>query len=197
MKHFAVLAKIELPDHTAYLTDGNAITYDGDTYSPDDSLLGSLAGVSSLSESSGDIPAIDLQFHPPAPLLMADLADGALHSSEVRIWLVEVDYETGEADTATLLFSGQIDQPSVSIARGEYTLSLSVVPTLERLFERDTGNALSSAFHKSLYAGETGHDNASGLVYPVTWGLASVKVATTGTASIGAGNDGTFVGALA
>jgi hypothetical protein len=52
---------------------------------------------------------------------------------------------------------------------------VSCVPETEVLFFSDDGNGLSSEFHKSIYPGETGHDQATGLVIPITWGVAGAR----------------------
>lgn len=48
---------------------------------------------------------------------------------------------------------------------------MTVVSAAERLFARNTGNGLSSAFQKSVWPGDTGHDNATGLGTPIAWGV--------------------------
>src|SRR3546814_8736110 len=45
-------------------------------------------------------------------------------------------------------------------------LAVSVVSLAERLFELNIGNSLNSAWHKSVWPGELGHDNATGLSIP-------------------------------
>ena len=169
------LLKIELPDHTAYLSDGGFIEYDGDTYTSYDSVLGSIAGIEPMSEGGdGQIPALGLSFHIPSVDSITALSSGALQQSTVKLWLAEYTVETGLiSGTPDLQFLGQIDQPVFKIAKGEFSCTLAVVSKAEWFFEKDIGNGLSSAFHKDLYPGETGHDNATGLQVAVAWGAAS------------------------
>jgi len=87
-----------------------------------------------------------------------------------------------------LLFYGQIDQTILRVGRAVRELAMTIVSTLERLFLRNEGNSLSPVFHKSVWPGETGHDNATGLTVPVAWGVASSSGASSaGSASGGGG----------
>jgi hypothetical protein len=177
------LLKIELPAHTAYLSDGGVTVFAGDTYRPEDDVLGALAAIEIMSEGTGQqIPALDIGFAAPGVGAIAALSNGAIQQSRVRLWIAEYDTETGGVvGTPDLRFIGIIDQPQISAAFRELTISISVVPEMEFLFSRPDGNELSASFHKALYAGETGHDNATGLGIATAWGVASPPRANTGT----------------
>ena len=180
------LLKIELPSGDVLLTDGGVTEYAGDVYSAEDATLGALATVGTIAEGVGDeIPALDLGFAPPGPIAVTALSNGAIQQSRVRLWLAEFDVDTGEVTgTPELRFIGFVDQPRVSFAFREFNATITAVPDLEAMFFKDTGNGLSPTFHKSLYPGETGHDNASGLSISVNWGTASPP---TKRASFGGG----------
>lgn len=169
------LLKIELPSHTVLLSDGGVTTYAGDTYTAYDSVLGSLASISTIAEGVGqEIPALELQFSPPGVTAVTSLSVGAIQQSKVRLWVAEFDVDTGAVvGTPELRFIGFVDQPQVSFGFRQFTVTINAVPELEAMFFKDTGNGLSSTFHKALYPGELGHDNASGLSIPVAWGVAS------------------------
>lgn len=186
------LLKIELPSHTVLLTDGGVTEWAGDTYTAYDEVLGSLASIDTIAEGvSGEIPALELQFASPGPVAVSSLSDGAIQQSAVRLWVAEFDVETGEViGTPELRFIGFVDQPQVSFAFRQFTVTITAVPQLELLFFKDTGNGLSSTFHKALYAGELGHDNASGLTIPIAWGVASPPRGGTSFGGGGAGGGG-------
>lgn len=179
------LLKIELPDHDATICDGGFIVFGADTYKSRDSVLGTLAAVESMAEGIGDeIPALDLTFNPPDALAITTLSNGAIQKSPVRFWIGEFNAATGELDgTPDLQFIGFIDQPIIRWGTRQYEIALSAVSQSEWFFERDTGNALSAAFHKSLYPGETGHDNATGLGISVAWGVAGPSRGTSYSSS--------------
>src|SRR3546814_9368912 len=61
--------------------------------------------------------------------------------------------------------------------------SSDLVSLAERLFELNIGNSLNSAWHKSVWPGELGHDNATGLSIPVAWGVESPRSSGGGTTS--------------
>lgn len=172
------LLKIELPDHTVLLSDGGVTVWDGDTYTSKDSVLGSIASVEVLSEGTGrEIPTLDLAFASPGLDALTALSVGALRQSRVRLWIAQYDRETGEVTgTPDLWFSGFVDQPRFSSAFKEFSLSVTCVSEFEAMFFKDTGNGQSSTFHKSIYPGETGHDNGTGLSIPVAWGAPSPPV---------------------
>lgn len=186
------LLKIELPDHTVLLSDGGVTEYDGDTYIAEDSLLGSLASIDTISEGIGqEIPALELGFAPPSNVAVTALSNGAIQQSTVRLWIAEFDIDTGAVvGTPELRFIGFVDQPQVSYSLGQFGVTITAVPQLEALFFKDDGNGLSSSFHKSLYAGETGHDNATGLQVSVAWGANSPRSGGGSGGGGGANNRG-------
>ena len=61
-----------------------------------------------------------------------------------------------------------------------------------QLLLRNSGNSLSAAWHKSVWPGETGHDQATGLKTPVAWGVASPPGGVSG----GGGGGGSFGGGI-
>lgn len=169
------LLKIEFPDHTVLLNDGGVTVWNGDTYTPHDSLVGSISSIEGIKEGMGaEIPALDITFAPDGLPAITAFSVGAIQKSAVRMWLAEYNVETGAVvGTPELRFFGFVDQPQVNIGLRTFSISVSIVPELERLFLRDNGNGLGSAFHKSVYPGETGHDNATGLSISVAWGAES------------------------
>lgn len=186
------LLKIELPDHTVLLTDGGVTDYDGDTYTAEDSVLGSLASIEAIAEGIGQqIPALDLSFTPTSIVAVSALSIGAIQQSRVRLWVAEYNTDTGAViGTPDLRFSGFVDQPRVSMAFRQFSVSITAVPELEAMFYRDTGNGLSSTFHKSLYPGELGHDNATGLSLSIAWGTESPRRVFSSSGGIYGGSFG-------
>ena len=191
MTGYTALLKIDLPDGDVFLSDGGVTVFNGDTYRPTDAVLGGWATVDTIAEGIGDeIPALELGFSPPGVTAVTALSNGAIQQSRVRLWLAEYDTDTGEVvGTPELKFIGFVDQPQVSFAFRQFSVTITAVPDLEAMFFRDTGNGLSSTFHKALYAGELGHDNASGLSIPVAWGVESPR-GSGGSASGGSGSGG-------
>lgn len=169
------LLKIELPDATVRLCDGGFVVFDGETYTSNDATFGTVASLQALTEGVGEeIPAMELSLNPATDAAPADLSQPGFQRSAVRFWIGEYDPDAGTlSGTPDLLFYGQIDQTVLKVGRAVRELAMTIVSALERLFMRNEGNTLSPAFHKSVWPGETGHDNATGLTVPVAWGVES------------------------
>jgi len=67
---------------------------------------------------------------------------------------------------------------------------------IERLLLRNSGNSLSAAWHKSIWPGETGHDQATGLKTPVAWGVAAPPGGVSGGGYGGGGGFGGYLQSL-
>lgn len=176
------LCKIELPDATVRLSDGGFIVWGTDTFTSKDATFGTIASVDALEEGvDAEVPALDLVMFPASTAAAADLSQPGFQRSRVTFWLAEYDRETGLLDgDPDMLFDGQIDQTTLSGGRESRELAMTIVSTAERLFERNIGNSLSSSFHKSIWPGETGHDNATGLGKPVAWGVEAPPSTSSG-----------------
>lgn len=163
--------KMELPTGDVRLCDGGFIEYNGELYVSEHEIFGAISGLQPLNEGVGnEVPALQLTLVPGEDALPGDLTQPGFQRSRVRLWIGEFDTDTGQLiGNPDLMFDGQIDQTVFSVGAGR-ELSMSIVSTAERLFELNTGNSLSSSFHKSVWPGEKGHDNATGLTIPVAWG---------------------------
>lgn len=168
------LVKIELPADTILLCDGGFIEFASEIYRSADATFGTIGSVQALAEGQGDeVPALELTLLPSGDAAPADLLQPGFQRSRVRFWIGEYDLDTGLLDgTPDLMFDGQIDQTTLKVGATR-ELAMSVVSTAERLFERNTGNSLSDSWHQSVWPGEKGHANATGLSVPVAWGAES------------------------
>lgn len=184
----ALLAKIEFPTGDVRLTDGGFLVWNGETYRDRHATFGTVGSIQALSEGTGaQVPALELTLLPPGTVDAADLSDEGFQTSRARFWIAEFDLETHTVTgTPDLQFDGQVDQTIISAgADGGRDLAISVVSTAERLFARNAGNTLNPTWHKSIWTGETGHDNATGLVFPVAWGVESPNGGATSRAFFG------------
>lgn len=165
------LVKLELPDGDVLLCDGGFIVWDGDTYKSADAVFGTVESIEALGEGIGnEVPALGMTLLPPGASEPGDLVQPGFQTCRARFWIAEFELETHEVDgTPDLLFDGQIDQTFLRAGLSRQ-LDVSVVSLSERLFERNTGNSLNPSWHKSVWPGELGHDNATGLSIPIAWG---------------------------
>lgn len=196
------LVKLEFPDGDVRLCDGAFFTFNAELYKEADATFGSIGSVEALSEGVGDeVPALQMTLLPPGSSEPADLQQVGMQRSRVRFWIGEYIVATGAiSGTPDLMFDGQLDQSSLEVDATERRLAVSVVSTAERLFERNSGNSLNPVFHKAIWPGELGHDNATGLGIPVAWGTTSPSAggvsAGGGAYAIGAGAVGYGGGGL-
>jgi hypothetical protein len=172
---FTGLVKIEFPAYDLLLCDGAFFDWGADRYLSKDATFGVIGGLETISEGVGEeVPVIELTLLPPGDTPASTLAAPGYQTSRVRFWLAEYDVDTGLLDgTPELQLDGQVDQITLAFGPGARTMGTTVVPNTARLLERNIGNSLNSAFHKSIWPGETGHDNADGLGRQIAWGVES------------------------
>lgn len=169
------LIRIDFPTYTMRLASGGFLRVPDDgLYRSRDPLFGVLGGLSSLNEGVGEeVPVLSLTLLPPGSTAPAQLSKPGYQASRVKLMLAEYDPEAGTpVDEPDLLFDGQIDQTKLIFGQ-QRVVQMSIVSTHARLLERNIGNSLNSAWHKSVWPGETGHDNADGLGRQVAWGVES------------------------
>ncbi|MBX7459561.1 hypothetical protein [Qipengyuania huizhouensis] len=182
------LVQIDLPERTLRYCDGGFFEFGGEAFRSRDDTFGTIGSLQAMSEGVGDVvPALQMTLLPAGDAAAADLSKPGHQTSRVRFWIAEFDPATGVIGSAEVMFDGQIDQTILTVGKGTKTLDVSVVSLAERLFEGNIGNTLNPTWHKSVWPGETGHDNATGLSKPVAWGVESPRVGTTGRGSY---NDG-------
>jgi len=171
----AGLLKLELPGHTVLLCDGGTLLFEGDTYLSEDSVFGTIAAIEAVTEGIGDqAPAATITFAPQPDAAAADLSNAAMQGSRLRTWIAEVDYDTGVIlGTPDQQTDAVIDVPRLKIGKGKRLVEMDFVSSLERLFIIGTGNVLSGEFHRRVWPGERGCDNATGVEYTFAWGVGS------------------------
>lgn len=176
------LCKIELPSATVRLCDGGVIIWGAETFVGRHATYGAIGHVNSLREGDSDeLPPLEMSLLPPDTTAAADLLQPLFQGSRVRFWIAEYTLATSAVTgTPELKFDGELDQGTLNL---DGSLDLSVIPKAARLFELNIGNSLSPAFHKSVWSGELGHDNATGMAFPVAWGVESPPRATSGSSS--------------
>lgn len=170
---FTGLVKIEFPGHTLRLSDGGFIDWAGDLYQAKDDVYGTIGGAQAISEGVGEeVPVFELMLLPPGDRATSVLAAPGSQAARAQFWLAEYDVDAGTLiGTPDEQFDGQVDQISLAFGQDTRTMAVSIVSNTARLLERNIGNSLNSAFHKAVWPGELGHDNADGLGRQVAWGV--------------------------
>jgi len=185
----AGLVTFELPGYTIRACDGGQVKWGSEIFRSSDPEFGSIAEVGSFSEESGDQAAAgQVTFLPKDGVAAATLSSPAYQLAPVRFWLAQVDTATGEVDGDPMLLADmEIDTTEIEFGKDYRRLTIATIPAAERLFLINEGNTLSEAFHKAVWPGETGLDNATGVGGPVPWGAAGPPRGSTSASAAGAG----------
>jgi hypothetical protein len=187
------LAEFNLPGRDIRLCDGGFVYYGGNKFTSADPDFGAIESVDPLEERSGDeAPAGSLTFLPSSTASAAVLSQPTYQGSRMRFWLGRVDEATGAiAGDPELVFDGMLDTTTLRVGKGSRALDMGYISTAERLFNINEGNVLSPRFHKSVWPGEAGLDNATGVPLTVAWGVAGPpRGSTVGGSSGGVGGGG-------
>jgi hypothetical protein len=165
------LIKIEFPGYTALISDGGFVTYAGDTYQSEDPQFGVVSGFEINGTSPDQAPGGKITFLTPNAAAAALLVAPGFQTSKLSIWLAEVNEATATViGTPTVLTLAQLDRGVISETMRSREVALEFVSFGERLMTINEGNSLNGTFHKRMFPGELGLDNAIGMNTTVAWG---------------------------
>ena len=186
------LVRVDLPARTLRLCEGADTRWGADSHVVHDDDFGSLFAGELGSEGESDFaPGGTITLNAPNGTAAVTLSGAAMQGSAIKVWLAEVSGTTGlVTGTPELLFSGFIDVPRLRRAEGKRMLDLEFVSGAERMFRRNRGNTLSTRFQQSIWSGELGFDNATGVQLSVAWGVEAPARGTSFAAP--AGNRGSI-----
>jgi hypothetical protein len=165
--------EIVFPEHTLRLLTGSAqISFGGRTFTGSDPTYGVLSTDEDMTDGTGDqAPELRFTFIPTGDAATADLAAAHHQGSPVSVWLGVVDPASGQAvPDPLLIFYGMVDVPTIQVDRNTRTLEITVVSGFEYFFTNDDGARLSDAFHQSIWPGETGLNQVTGIMQHLYWG---------------------------
>lgn len=170
----AGLLEIEFPGYTLRLCDGSGeIDNAGTRFRGYDDRFGTVAATGPVESGEGDqAPSLDLVFLPPSTTAAADLAAPGMQFSRVRCWLAAVNPATGTViGAAERFFFGLVDTVEIAVDRGSREVNVQCVSAFERFFADDEGQRLADAYHQSIWPGELGLSNVTGITKNVPWGV--------------------------
>jgi hypothetical protein len=181
------LVRVELPGRTLRLCEGADTRWGADSYVVDEVDFGSLLSGELGAEGESEFaPGGTITLNPQGGVTAAALSNAAMQGSKLTVWLAEISGTTGLViGTPELLFSGFVDVPRLRRADGKRVLDLEFVSGAERLFRRNRGNTLSTRFQQSIWSGELGFDNATGVQLSVAWGVDAPPRGSSATVSGG------------
>lgn len=179
------LAVFELPDATLRLCDGGTVLWGADRFNSADPDFGVIGEAEPIPELAGDeMPSAMLTFLPSETAAAATLSSPAYQGAPARFYLAEVDTATGAVTgDPELLADMQLDTTTLILGRSTRKLEMGFVAAAQRLFLFNEGNTLTGRFHKSIWPGETGLDNATGKTGTIAWGVESPPRGTSGSGS--------------
>lgn len=187
----AGLVEINFPGWTLRLCDGSGVVdFGGANYSGSDDRFGSIGAISPITSGEGNnAPALDFTFFPASSTAAADLSAPSFQGSRVRVWLAVVDPETGKViGNPERVFFGLIDTTILMIGQGTRELNIQCVSGFERMFANNEGQRLADAFHQTIWPGELGFSNVTGITKNVSWGTESPpRSVSSGNGSAGLG----------
>lgn len=166
------LLKLDLPGGAVRLCDGGFCDWQGERYMAEHPVWGTIAAIEPVDEGVGDMaPGGKISFM-PAPDAPASALSSKTHANaRLRGWLGEIGPDGKTVTTARPLFDGLIDTTAIRLPRGQRLVDVTFIARAERLFLVNQGNTLSPRFHKSVWPGEAGFDNCTGVPKSVAWGV--------------------------
>lgn len=168
------LIKIELPTYTVFISDGGFVYFGGDTYQSEDAEFGVISGFEISGTAPDQAPGGKITFLTPSATAAAQLVSPGFQTSKLSIWLAEIDEATATViGTPTILTLAQLDRGVISETMRSREVALEFVSLGERLMTINEGNSLNGTFHKRIFSGELGLDNAIGMAVTIAWGAAS------------------------
>lgn len=165
------IAKFEFPAGAVRLCDGGFCYFGGEKYVARDPVWGVISGVDPVDEGSGDMaPGGRLTMMPNPDAPAAALNSRTLQNSRMRVWFGELEGDLKTVINAELLLDGLVDTTAIRISQGSRVIDLTWISRAEKLFLINEGNTLSPTFHKRVWLGELGLDNANGAQRQSAWG---------------------------
>lgn len=167
------------------LCDGGTLLFNSENYTSRDDTFGAISGFDPIGEGVGDeAPAGTLTFSPSPDAAPSVINAATLQGTRIRMWIADIDRDTGEiVGTPDMQLDNIVDVTRLRLGRNTFELAVDIVSRTERLFLLNEGNVLSGEFHRRIYPGETGLDNAIGVPTVIAWGVTGAPRGTTNPGS--------------
>lgn len=146
--------------------------------------------VALLSEAGvGDqAPDWQLTFAPPSEAAAGDLSAATAQGGTVNGWLAVIDPQTGLLLPEPIqVFAGELDYARLRVGKASRTVEWRCASALEPFHDQEIGARLSDSWHKTVWPGETGLANMTGIEKTSYWGVESPPSGVTTGSGGGAG----------
>lgn len=182
--HLIGFCKIELPGRTLRMCDGGFCYFGGEKYTSEDDIFGSIAAVDEFEAALGDSAEdAKIVFMPKAQALASEISSPAFQNSRARFWMGTIGSDGKTVIASEQLLDALVDFTTLRLRQSGRELEMSFIGRPEKLFLRQEGNTLDPRFHKSVWPGERGLDNATGARITVAWGVGAARGVATGSAT--------------
>ena len=136
---------------------------------------------------SGVAPNTSVTIIPAAGADKAEICGSLIQLSPAKAWFAALTLDTDQhlvvVPDPELMFDGFIDQATVTLDRGRDEIDYQLLSAFDYFFEDTEGQRLNGQFHQSVWPGERGLDNVTGITKKIYWGAQSPPGAN-GTSSI-------------
>ncbi len=188
--HLIGFCKIELPTRTLRMCDGGFCYFGGEKYTSEDDVFGSISAVEELDAALGDAAEdARIVFAPKASATPGQINSPYFQNSRARFWMGVIGSDGKTVTHAEQLMDALVDYTVLRLRQSGRELEMVFIGRPEKLFLRQEANSLNPRFHKTVWPGERGLDNATGARISVAWGVSSPRGVSSGG---GAGAGGSF-----
>lgn len=166
----------ELPSGTRRMMLGSGeVTYGANTYKGRDTTFGQIVSGDQIREdTTGEAPNTSLTIAVDPAADKSEIAGEAIQLSPVKIYLAALALDASEHLIAVpdpeLMFDGFIDQATIGLDAKRDEVDYSIISAFDYFFEDSEGQRLNSQFHKTVWPGELGLDNVTGVTRKIYWG---------------------------
>jgi hypothetical protein len=168
--------EIDLPSGTRRLLLGSGeVAWGANTFKGYDPTFGSITGGEGISEeATGQAPNTSFTVQVAASATKSDIAGADVQLAPAKIWLAAIQFDASSHFEAVpdpeLIFDGFIDQAMSNVDRKKDEIDYTLVSGFDYFFEDSEGQRLSDAFHESVWSGEKGLVNVTGVTRKIYWG---------------------------
>lgn len=178
--------EIALPSGTRRLMLGSSeVPWSGNTFVGYDAAIGSIDSPDDVGEDmTGQAPNTSLNINISPTAIRADIAGQAVQLSPFKFWLAALQLNgTTQAIEVVpdpeFMFDGFIDQATIDLDKNRDDLEYTVISAFDYFFEDGEGQRLNGQFHQSVWTGEKGLDNVTGVTRKIYWGTLGPNTATS------------------
>jgi hypothetical protein len=184
--------ELDLPGGAARFLDGaGEISFAGRTFVGTDPTFGTIAAIDAITDGGSDeAPGLGLTLLPPNDTAAAVLAGATVQGATATVWIGAIDSATGiPVPDPYLAFLGEVDVATIRAGENGRSVDYDLVSMSERFFDADEGFRLNQSFHQSVWPGETGFFDVTGIEQTIYWGVAPPPgvVSAGGSSSRGSG----------